>query len=102
MNQFGMSPLAGIQTGTINAADLMGWTDRVGTLEPGKWADIIAIDGDPLKDVKIPSACELRHEVRRSLQRRDAYALIAKITHEFLSRRFALAHMPHNPGAHKG
>ncbi len=53
VNQFGMSPLAAIQTGTINAADLMGWTDRVGTIEPGKWADIIAIDGDPLKDVKI-------------------------------------------------
>jgi imidazolonepropionase-like amidohydrolase len=53
VNQFGMSPLQGIQTGTINAADLMGWTDRVGTLEPGKWADIIAVDGDPLKDVKI-------------------------------------------------
>jgi imidazolonepropionase-like amidohydrolase len=48
-----MSPLAGIQTGTINAADLMGWTDKVGTIEAGKWADIIAIDGDPLKDVKI-------------------------------------------------
>ena len=53
VNQYGMSPLKGIQTGTINAADLMGWTDRVGTIEPGKWADIIAIDGDPLKDVKI-------------------------------------------------
>jgi imidazolonepropionase-like amidohydrolase len=53
VNQFGMSPLAGIQTGTINAADLMGWTDRVGAIEPGKWADIIAIDGDPLKDVKL-------------------------------------------------
>jgi imidazolonepropionase-like amidohydrolase len=53
VNQFGMSPLQGIQTGTINAADLMGWTDKVGTIEPGKWADIIAIDGDPLKDVKI-------------------------------------------------
>jgi imidazolonepropionase-like amidohydrolase len=53
VNQFGMSPLAGIQTGTINAADLMGWTDRIGSIEPGKWADIIAIDGDPLKDVKI-------------------------------------------------
>ncbi len=53
VNQFGMSPLAAIQTGTINAADLMGWTDKVGTIEPGKWADIIAIDGDPLKDVKI-------------------------------------------------
>jgi imidazolonepropionase-like amidohydrolase len=53
VNQFGMSPLQGIQTGTINAADLMGWTDKVGTIESGKWADIIAIDGDPLKDVKI-------------------------------------------------
>jgi imidazolonepropionase-like amidohydrolase len=53
VNQFGMSSLQGIQTGTINAADLMGWTDRVGTLEPNKYADIIAIDGDPLKDVKL-------------------------------------------------
>jgi len=53
VNQFGMSPLAAIQSGTLNAADLMGWTDRVGTIEPGKWADIIAIEGDPLKDVKI-------------------------------------------------
>src|SRR5580698_3326644 len=53
VNQFGMSPLAAIQTGTINAADLMSWTDKIGTIEPGKWADIIAIDGDPLKDVKI-------------------------------------------------
>ena len=52
VNQFGMSPLQGIQTGTINAADLMGWTDRAGTIEPGKWADIIAVDGDSLKDVK--------------------------------------------------
>jgi imidazolonepropionase-like amidohydrolase len=53
VNQFGMTPLQGIQTGTINAADLMGWTDRVGTLEPNKYADIIAIEGDPLKDVKL-------------------------------------------------
>jgi imidazolonepropionase-like amidohydrolase len=53
VTKYGMSPLAAIQTGTINAADLMGWTDKIGTIEPGKWADIIAIDGDPLKDVKI-------------------------------------------------
>ncbi|NYF91877.1 amidohydrolase family protein [Tunturiibacter empetritectus] len=53
VNQFGMSPLQGIQTGTLNAADLMDWTDRVGSIEPGKWADLIAIDGDPLKDVKL-------------------------------------------------
>lgn len=53
VNQFGMTPLQGIQTGTINAADLMGWTAKVGTLEPGKWADVIAVSGDPLKDVKV-------------------------------------------------
>jgi imidazolonepropionase-like amidohydrolase len=53
VDQYGLSPLAAIQTGTLNAADLMGWSDRVGALEPGKWADIIAVAGDPLQDVKL-------------------------------------------------
>ena len=53
VDQFGMSPLAAIQTGTLNAADLMGWSDKAGALDPGKWADIIAVRGDPLHDVKI-------------------------------------------------
>jgi imidazolonepropionase-like amidohydrolase len=53
VNQFGMTPLQGIQTGTINAADLMGWSDKVGELTPGHWADVIAVTGDPLKDVTI-------------------------------------------------
>jgi len=47
----GMTPLQAIQTATINDGDLLGWSDRIGTIEPGKWADIIAVDGDPLKDV---------------------------------------------------
>jgi len=47
----GMSPLQAIQTTTINDADLLGWSDKVGTIEPGKWADIIAVDGDPSRDV---------------------------------------------------
>jgi imidazolonepropionase-like amidohydrolase len=53
MVKLGLSPLQSIQAATVNAADLLGWTDRVGTLEPGKFADIIAIDGDPLVDVHV-------------------------------------------------
>ena len=47
----GMTPLQAIQTSTINDADLLGWSDKVGTIEAGKFADLIAVDGDPLADV---------------------------------------------------
>ena len=49
--KLGMTPLQAIQTATVNDADLLGWSDKVGTIEPGKWADIVAVDGDPLADV---------------------------------------------------
>jgi imidazolonepropionase-like amidohydrolase len=51
--QIGMTSLQAIQTATVNAADLLGWTDRVGSVEPGRFADIIAVNGDPLKDVTL-------------------------------------------------
>ena len=51
MVKLGLTPLQSIQAGTINAADLLGWSDKIGALEPGKWADIVAVDGDPLQDV---------------------------------------------------
>ena len=51
MVKLGLTPLQAIQSATLNAADLLGWTGKVGTLEPGAWADIIAVDDDPLKDV---------------------------------------------------
>ncbi len=53
VNQLGMAPLAALQTATINAADLMGWTAKTGTLEAGKWADIIAVEKNPLDDVRV-------------------------------------------------
>jgi imidazolonepropionase-like amidohydrolase/predicted GIY-YIG superfamily endonuclease len=49
--KMGMSPLQAIQSATINAADLLGWADRIGTIEPGKFADLIAVEGDPLQDI---------------------------------------------------
>jgi len=52
VNQLGMAPLAALQTATINAVDLMGWTAKTGTLEPGKWADIIAVEKNPLDDIR--------------------------------------------------
>ncbi|HYL93644.1 MAG TPA: amidohydrolase family protein, partial [Alphaproteobacteria bacterium] len=49
----GMTPVQAIQTATVNAADLLGWSDRIGTIEPLKYADIIAVEGDPSKDVTL-------------------------------------------------
>src|SRR6202789_3638911 len=53
MVKMGMSPLQAIQAATLNASDLIGWADRVGTLEPRKFADIIAVQGDPLTNVRV-------------------------------------------------
>jgi imidazolonepropionase-like amidohydrolase len=49
--QYGMTPMQSIRSGTKVAAELLGWGDRAGTIEAGKWADIVAVSGDPLKDI---------------------------------------------------
>jgi imidazolonepropionase-like amidohydrolase len=51
MVKWGLTPLQAIQAATINAADLLGLNERVGVIAPGAYADLIAVDGDPLKDV---------------------------------------------------
>jgi imidazolonepropionase-like amidohydrolase len=51
MVRFGMTSMQAIQSATGQAADLLGWSDRVGSLQAGRYADIIAVDGDPLQDV---------------------------------------------------
>jgi imidazolonepropionase-like amidohydrolase len=53
MVQHGMTPAAAIQAATVNAADLLGLGSEIGSLEPGRRADIIAVDGDPLTDVTV-------------------------------------------------
>lgn len=51
MVEWGMKPIDAIQAATINAADAIGWSAKVGALEPGHYADLIAVSGDPLTDV---------------------------------------------------
>lgn len=51
MVRFGMTPLQAIQAATITSAELLGWQDRVGQIAPGYYADIIAVDGNPLDNI---------------------------------------------------
>lgn len=53
---YGMTPMQAIRTGTTVSAALLGWSDKAGSIEPGKWADIVAVSGDPLRDIT-----ELQH-----------------------------------------
>ena len=53
MNEVGMSFMEILKTATINASDLLGQSETIGTLEKGKFADIIAVDGDPTKDIQV-------------------------------------------------
>jgi imidazolonepropionase-like amidohydrolase len=47
----GMSNTDSIMAGTLNAARLLGWDARLGSLSVDKWADVVAVSGDPLKDI---------------------------------------------------
>jgi imidazolonepropionase-like amidohydrolase len=49
--EYGMTPMEAIRTATTTAAELLGWGDRIGSIEPGKFADIVAVAGDPLADI---------------------------------------------------
>ena len=51
MVRYGLTPMQAIQSATQSAAELLGWTDKVGTVTRGKYADLVAVDGDPLKDI---------------------------------------------------
>ena len=49
----GLTPMQSIVAGTSSAAKLLGWDKRVGTLSAGKWADIVAVPGDPTRDITV-------------------------------------------------
>jgi imidazolonepropionase-like amidohydrolase len=51
MVRHGMTPMQAIQSATVVASELLLWEDRVGSLAPGKLADVVAVAGDPLEDV---------------------------------------------------
>jgi len=53
MVQNGMSALAVLQADLLNGAKLLGWEGKIGSLEPGYFADVIAVAGDPLQDVGV-------------------------------------------------
>lgn len=53
MTKLGLPPIEAIRAATTNAADLMGWGEDVGSLEVGHYADLIAVDGDPLADITV-------------------------------------------------
>ncbi len=53
MVKYGMTPMQAIQAATSNAADLLGHSTEIGSIKPGKYADIIAVSGDPLADIRL-------------------------------------------------
>ncbi len=53
MVEWGRKPIEAIQAATVNAADLLGWADKIGALETGHYADLIAVSGDPASDVHV-------------------------------------------------
>jgi len=53
MVKYGMTPMQAIQAATSSAADLLGRSDQIGSIKKEKFADVIAVAGDPLKDVSL-------------------------------------------------
>jgi imidazolonepropionase-like amidohydrolase len=53
MVELGLTPTQALQSGTVNAAELMGWTDRIGIIREGMFADMVAVKGDPLSDIRL-------------------------------------------------
>jgi imidazolonepropionase-like amidohydrolase len=53
MVKYGMTPQQALRSANMTAAELLGWQDKLGSVEPGKWADIVAVPGDPFADISV-------------------------------------------------
>ena len=56
MVEFGMTPMGALQAATSRAAEMLGMSGKLGVVAPGAYADVIAVNGDPLQDVKTMEA----------------------------------------------
>ena len=70
MIEFGMSPMEAIKSATSRAADMLDMTGQIGVVAPGAYADVIAVNGDPLRDVKALGDVTVRDERRRGFPER--------------------------------
>ncbi|MEM0111444.1 MAG: amidohydrolase family protein, partial [Candidatus Parvarchaeota archaeon] len=73
MVELGMSPMRAIISATKMAAECLGLQDKIGTIEPGKLADIIVVDGNPLQDIGI-----LSHEEKLKIIMKNGYIIVRK------------------------
>lgn len=76
MVRHGMTPIQAIQSATVIAAQLMGWDDQVGSVSPGRFADLVAVEGDALDDLARLSDVSFVMKSGRVLKR-DGFALDA-------------------------
>lgn len=53
MNKLGLLPIEAIRAATVSASDLLGWQDKIGSIEAGKYADLLAVERDPLTDITV-------------------------------------------------
>ncbi len=68
MVRYGMTPMEAIRSATVVASELMGWQDRVGAIAPGRFADLVAVAGDPLAGRRAARVHRVRDEGRRRRQ----------------------------------
>jgi imidazolonepropionase-like amidohydrolase len=66
---YGMTSAQAIQTATTVASEMMGWQDRIGSTEKGKFADVLAVSGDPLKDITGRAGNPKRYEIKACAHR---------------------------------